>query len=281
MEHAYQILKGSTQYVSPSFQISRLLPKRSLASIGPFVFFDHFGPMPTSPSSVPTHPHAGIEVITYLLEGHIVHQDSMGNLGTISSGAMQYILSGKGVLHSEEIGHPDYPMMHGVQLWLRQPAAFDEAPPQYHNFNAQEIPTKTTHHYTVRLLAGRLSSLMSEEGVLTCKAKATLAHVHLAPKGNCLLDLSDIEEVGVAVLKGHVLINEQHFVTDNHLFASHGAAMVLSNPSDQPCELLLLGGDKHVGGLIFCGNFVFDNQEDCDKAQRNYSYGLFDHPKPL
>lgn len=278
MNHSVQMLNGSPHFVGPSFQISRLLPQRSCASIGPFVFFDHFGPMPAVTSRVSTHPHAGIEVITYLLEGHIVHQDSLGNLGSISTGAMQYLLSGKGILHSEELGHPDFPILHGVQLWLRQPSAFDDAMPQYHTFDAQQIPSHSTPHYSVRLLAGTLRSLFSATGPLSCKAQATLAHFHLEPKGRCSLDASDLEEVGIAVLKGNVQLNEQAVLHDNQLLATHGCPFVLYNPLDEPCELLLLGGAKHVGTLHFCGNFVFDTQEACENAQRNFQDGLFDHP---
>ena len=93
------------------------------------MFLDQFGPAKPPPGGVPPHPHAGIEVISYLFSGENEHRDSLGNHGVIRAGGAQWMSSGRGVLHAEMLRGGADGMMQTVQLWTRQPLLFDDQPP--------------------------------------------------------------------------------------------------------------------------------------------------------
>ncbi|HEY8138395.1 MAG TPA: pirin family protein, partial [Methylocystis sp.] len=105
--------------VGAGVAVLRSLPTPALEAVGPFVFLDQFGPGKPPPEGVPAHPHAGIEVISYLLSGENDHRDSFGNAGTITAGGAQWISSGRGMLHAEILRGGADGLMNTVQLWTR------------------------------------------------------------------------------------------------------------------------------------------------------------------
>ena len=142
------------------FTVRRLLPAFPRQGVGPFVFFDHFGPVTARPEDnhdVRPHPHIGLATVTYLFEGAMLHRDSLSCVQRIEPGAINWMTAGRGIVHSER-RPPDLASVtsiaHGLQLWAALPQAFEEAEPSFVHTPAAAIPAWTEGGADVRLLIG-------------------------------------------------------------------------------------------------------------------------------
>lgn len=142
------------------FTVRRSLPNRPLRSVGPFVFFDHFGPVTLEPGpghDVRPHPHIGLATFTYLFDGAIQHRDSLGSVQRIAPGAVNWMSAGRGIVHSERTPKDllDAPSTrHGLQLWIALPEAEEESAPSFQHVPAAEIPEVAIEGATVRVVVG-------------------------------------------------------------------------------------------------------------------------------
>lgn len=123
----------------------------------PFLLFDHFAfndPVEGPIRGFPTHPHRGIETVTYMLEGNVRHRDSLGNAGVIGPGDVQWMTSGRGILHEEMPRRGPSGQIRGFQLWVNLPAAQKMGPPRYQEVNAASIPVVEKPGIKARVVAG-------------------------------------------------------------------------------------------------------------------------------
>lgn len=139
-------LSGRDTTLAGALTVRRVLPAAARRSVGPFVFFDHFGPV-TLPPEVDTdvggHPHIGLATVTYLFEGGFVHRDSLGTVQAIAPGAINWMVAGRGVVHSERVpdaerGRPR--RLHGLQLWVALPPEQAQCEPSFQHAAAAELP---------------------------------------------------------------------------------------------------------------------------------------------
>ncbi len=128
-------LKGRESDLGSGFVVRRMLPSAARQSVGPFLFFDHFGPVVQRPGNkfdVRPHPHIGLATVTYLFEGAMKHRDSLGTTQRIEPGALNWMTAGSGIVHSErapeDLAAQTY-TMHGLQLWAALPRDMEEAVP--------------------------------------------------------------------------------------------------------------------------------------------------------
>ncbi|MBT8062396.1 MAG: pirin family protein [Xanthomonadales bacterium] len=152
-----------------AFEVRRLLPSRHRRSVGPFVFWDHFGPVTLPAGSnmdVRPHPHIGLATLTWLFDGQITHRDSLGYQQDIKPGAVNWMTAGKGIVHSERTPQArrgqDNPL-HGLQIWLGLPGDFEETEPSFQHYPASDIPEVECGGVRFKLIAG--SALGSESPV--------------------------------------------------------------------------------------------------------------------
>lgn len=142
-------LKPKVKELGDGFTVRRALPMISHRSVGPWVFFDHFGPVDYAPGEgmdVRPHPHIGIATVTYLFEGEIWHRDSLGNSSPIEPGAINLMVSGSGIVHSERTRsalRAEGYSLHGLQLWLALPDDEEERDASFHHHPADTIPEAT------------------------------------------------------------------------------------------------------------------------------------------
>jgi len=129
------------------FRVRRVLPSLARQSVGPFLFFDHFGPFEVEPSAdvdVRPHPHIGLATVTYLFEGAMMHRDSLGNAQRIEPGAVNWMTAGRGIVHSErrpdDLADRRY-TVHGLQLWAALPRELEETDPAFVHTPAEVLPT--------------------------------------------------------------------------------------------------------------------------------------------
>jgi redox-sensitive bicupin YhaK (pirin superfamily) len=162
-----QRLTGHEKDLGGGFRVRRLLPAARQRSVGPFVFFDHFGPVVEEPSAnhdVRPHPHIGLATVTYLFEGAMMHRDSLGSVQRIEPGAINLMIAGRGIVHSER--KPDdlrgQPYTnHGLQLWVALPAEKEECEPSFAHTPADAIPQVQLGAAQVRVLVGEAFGLRS------------------------------------------------------------------------------------------------------------------------
>ncbi|WP_428422417.1 pirin family protein [Methylibium sp.] len=168
-----QILTPHTKDLGGGFEVRRLLPAAQRQSVGPFVFFDHFGPITAGPGDdhdVRPHPHIGLATVTYLFEGAMQHRDSTGVSRRIEPGAINWMTAGRGIVHSERT--PDdlrgtTRRSHGLQLWAALPAEHEETVPHFEHTAAARLPQRLEDGATLRVLIGHAHGLTSPVGTLS------------------------------------------------------------------------------------------------------------------
>jgi hypothetical protein len=161
------VLPPHLKELSPGFNVRRSLPAAAMQSIGPFLFFDHFGPIAARPGDnhdVRPHPHIGLATVTYLFEGAMDHRDSMGTFQRIEPGAINWMTAGSGIVHSER-RPPDLAdaaqRLQGLQLWAALPVADEECAPQFTHTPAASLPVWREGPVTARVLIGAAFGLES------------------------------------------------------------------------------------------------------------------------
>jgi redox-sensitive bicupin YhaK (pirin superfamily) len=136
-------------------------PRRS-NDYDPFLLFDHFAfndPVEGPIVGFPMHPHRGIETVTYMLDGSVHHRDSLGNAGLIGPGDVQWMTSGRGIMHEELPRRSPTGAIAGFQLWVNLPAALKMTTPRYQEVNASTIPGVPCDDATVRVVAGQVDGV--------------------------------------------------------------------------------------------------------------------------
>jgi len=161
------LLPAQARDLGGGFVVRRLLPTPARQAVGPFVFFDHFGPIVTRPGDqhdVRPHPHIGLATVTYLFDGAVMHRDSLGSAQRIEPGAINWMTAGRGIVHSErrpeDLRDATY-TAHGLQLWLALPRAFEEVEPDFSHTPADALPAFDAPGFRVRVLVGAAFGLRS------------------------------------------------------------------------------------------------------------------------
>ena len=172
------------------FRVRRLLPAAARQAVGPFLFFDHFGPVEAGPDDnhdVRPHPHIGLATVTYLFEGAMMHRDSTGAVQRIEPGAINWMTAGRGIVHSERTpddlrGRPR--RSHGLQLWAALPEADEEIAPAFVHTPAAAIPVHQAPGATVRVLVGEAFGLRSP---VQTRSPTLYLDIQLAPGASLAL----------------------------------------------------------------------------------------------
>jgi redox-sensitive bicupin YhaK (pirin superfamily) len=155
-------IQGRVSEVADGLIVHRVLPATPKRSVGPFVFFDHMGPVnlqPDTDSDVGGHPHIGLATVSYLFEGSLLHRDSIGSEQLISPGAVNWMIAGRGIVHSERVTDSERGKsrrLHGLQLWVALPPSLEEIEPSFQHVGAADIPEyKAPGGALVRVLVGQ------------------------------------------------------------------------------------------------------------------------------
>src|SRR6202789_3580290 len=147
-------LKGKSHDLGDKFFITRYLPDIQRRSVGPFIFFDFFGPVDFPPGKdvdVRPHPHIGLATVTYLFEGAQMHRDTLGSVQEIMPGDVNWMTAGRGIAHSERTGQDMRARghrLHGIQTWVGLPEADEEAPPAFQHFSRAQLPEREDKNVT-------------------------------------------------------------------------------------------------------------------------------------
>ena len=163
------------------FEVGRILPWTQRRMVGPFIFFDHMGPVNFPPNvprttDVRPHPHIGLSTITYLYEGEIVHRDSAGYYQTIRPGEVNWMTAGSGISHSERFDtlRAHGGSLHGIQAWVALPEAMEETSPSFVHFDAAELPAHQERGVSIKVIAGEAYGMKSPVSAVRRKRAAAI-----------------------------------------------------------------------------------------------------------
>lgn len=245
----------------------RALPAPDRASVGPFVFIDHYRHRSRRGIGDRPHPHAGIEVLSYLLEGGVEHRDSMGFRDRLGPGDAQWIRAGRGILHAEQ---PEGGR-HGLQLWTSLPSAQKFAEPTYKSWRAADIPEIRRAGARVRVIAGSMEDVV---GPMALATPSLFAHAELEAGATVTLAVEERHELGLYVLEGAIESGTAAPVRASELAVlTPGSAIVLAAAGDRPATVALIGGQPAELPILFAGPFVMDTPERLAQARHDFLAG--------
>lgn len=258
--------------------LRRSIAPRSSNEHDPFLLFDHFAfnnPLEGPIRGFPMHPHRGIETVTYMLDGSVNHRDSLGNSGTIGAGDVQWMTSGRGILHEEMPRRGESGNIYGFQLWVNLPAAQKMGQPRYQEVNASTIPTIEKDGASIRLVAGELDGV---RGPVTEIAAAPLyLDVKLAPGSR----------FSYPIPSGHTLL--AYVFEGTGEFAGEAvesvSMVVFNNDGDQievKCDaagkgvqFMLIAGAPFKEPIVPYGPFVMNTVEEIQQTIADLRSGKF------
>jgi redox-sensitive bicupin YhaK (pirin superfamily) len=256
------------------FTVKRVLPAMQRQAIGPFVFFDHFGPVTAQPSDnhdVRPHPHIGLATVTYLLEGAMMHRDSTGVVQRIEPGAINWMTAGRGIVHSERT--PDdwrnvVRRSHGFQLWSALPAEHEEDAPSFVHTPASAIPVVTLPGATVRVLVGSAFGVSSPVATLS----PTL-YLAMELEAGALITIPDAaQERGIYSVDGALEVDGEALPAGEMLVLEPGSTPTLC--AKETTRVMLLGGAP-LGHRHMVWNFVSSRKERIVQAQDDWEAQRF------
>ncbi|MDU0340509.1 pirin family protein [Bosea rubneri] len=257
------------------FNVRRALPHGRRQMVGPFIFFDHFGPVQFIAGQgmdVRPHPHIGLATVSYLFDGRITHRDSEGNVQEISPGAMNLMTAGKGISHSERTPGADRDgkhQMYGLQSWIALPAGKEEIAPSFQHYAAEEMPIIGDNGVKARVIAG---SAFGKTSPVAMVSDWFYVEVTLGAGMSVPLD-ADHEERAIYVVSGEVEIAGDRFEGPRLLIFKPGDRITVR--ATQPSVMMFLGGAALEGPRYIWWNFVSSSKERIEQAKEDWKQGRF------
>jgi redox-sensitive bicupin YhaK (pirin superfamily) len=252
------------------FVVRRVLPSFARQTVGPFIFFDHFGPVDLAPGEgldVRPHPHIGLATVTYLFDGTILHRDSLGSVQRITPGDVNWMTAGRGIVHSERSAPEDRAAgmrMHGLQTWVALPLELEDAPPSFTHVAGAALPRLDVDGVQIVVVAGHAFGARAPTPVLS----ATLYAAAVLPQGATLGVPAEHEERGVYVVSGDVDVDAMPIPEAHMAVLEAGAEARIAARS--PATVMLVGGAKPDGERIIWWNFVASSPARIEAAKAKW-----------
>jgi hypothetical protein len=258
-----------------------IAPDRS-NPLDPFLLFDHFAfndPIEGPIRGFPMHPHRGIETVTYMLEGSVNHRDSLGNAGLIGAGDVQWMSSGRGIMHEEMPRRSPDGNVYGFQLWVNLPARRKMDPPRYQEVSADTIPAVRLDGATVRVVAGEVAGVAGP--VTDIAAEPIYLDVRLEPGTRFA---QSIPEGHTAI--AYVYTGKAEFGVDSAgrgdmveavqmIVFTDGDGLTVQALPDSEVKFMLVAGLPFREPIVPYGPFVMNTVEEIQQALADLRNGTF------
>ena len=260
------------------FEVRRALPAAERRMVGPFIFFDEFGPVVFRAGQgldVRPHPHIGLATLTYLIEGEILHRDSAGNVQPIRPGEINWMTAGRGIVHSERTA-PERraagSSIFGQQIWIALPRSHEEIEPDFSHHDAASLPVIEGEGLIVRLVAG---TAFGRRGPVPVYSEMMYADVTLAAGARFKIP-PDHTERAIYVVAGRVSVQGQDgsFAAGRLIVFKPGAELVVEAPGG-PAHVMLLGGEPLPEKRFIYWNFVSSSADRIEQAKEDWRAGRF------
>jgi redox-sensitive bicupin YhaK (pirin superfamily) len=293
-----QALNGRVAEIAPGNSVRRVLPAAAQRSVGPFVFFDHFGPAQLSASSeadVGPHPHIGLATVTYLLDGEMVHRDSIGSVQSIRPGDINWMTAGSGIVHSERVPDTlrrDGLRLEGLQLWVALPQELEDAPPSFQHAAASTLPAVDVDGIEIKVLVGSAFGASSPVATASRTLYLDLAmaagkalqlpaamasrtlYLDLAMAAGKALQLPATEaQLAVYLLNGTLSGDGTAVEPCTMAVLEPGVPARLS--SGAGCRLVVIGGDALAAPVHMWWNFVSADRAKIERAAERWEARQF------
>ncbi len=257
------------------FNVRRALPHGRRQMVGPFIFFDHFGPVQFIAGhgmDVRPHPHIGLATVTYLFDGSILHRDSEGNIQEIVPGAMNLMTAGRGIAHSErtpDLQRANGQQMLGLQSWIALPAGKEEIDPSFQHFGAATLPVVEDKGAKARIIAGSAFGATSPVTMVS-----DWFYVEVTAEAGVAVPLDDTyEERAIYVVDGEVDIAGEKFAAPQMLIFRPGDRITVKPVTKT--RMMFLGGTAMEGPRHIWWNFVSSRKERIEAAKEDWKTGRF------
>ncbi len=266
-----------TRDLGDGFQVRRALPHGKRQMVGPFIFFDHFGPVQFVAGKgmdVRPHPHIGLATVTYLFDGSIMHRDSEGNIQEIQPGAMNLMTAGRGIAHSErtpDVERTNGQSMLGLQSWIALPKGREEIAPSFQHYGAATLPTMQDKGFSAKIIAGKSFGVSSKVEMVS---DWFYVEVALDAGMSAPLD-ADHEERAIYLVDGEVDIAGDKFIAPQLLIFRPGDRITVK--ALRKTRMMFLGGSALEGPRHIWWNFVSSSKERIEQAKADWKAGRFEH----
>jgi hypothetical protein len=264
-----QRIAGRPSEIAEGMTVVRALPARQRRMVGAWCFLDHLGPLQFASGQgmhVGAHPHTALQTFTWLIEGEVLHRDSLGSEQIIRPGQVNLMTAGCGIVHIED-SLADGQRLHAAQLWIALPAAAADCPPAFEHF--PELPRWQQDGCEITLLAGRFAGRTMPARFHTPLVGLDL---HSPAGGRCTLPLDPGFEYGILLLEGEMRLGDERFVTDEFAWLGSGAGSITIDLL-AGSRLLLLGGEPFGDPVHMWWNFVGHSRQAISAAQRDWELG--------
>ena len=273
MSNIIQVLTPEVKDLG-GFNARRSLPHEKQMMVGSFIFFDHLGPAVFAPGKgvdVRPHPHINLATVTYLLEGVLLHRDSLGSVREIKPGAVNWMSAGKGIVHSERSPQSDRAIestLHAIQTWVALPEAEEESEPWFRHYPSDDIPTWTENGVKITLIAGKINSQSSPVEVLS-----PTIYLDLVWETEARFLLSDeYSERAIYSVTSGIKIDGQEL--EQHTMAILAPHTQVEITATTNARCMVFGGEP-VGKRYKWWNFVSSHKSRIEQAKQDWKSGNF------
>ncbi|WP_306396501.1 pirin family protein [Telluria beijingensis] len=271
------IIEQRRRSLGGGFEVGRVLPFAKRRMVGPFIFFDHMGPLDLAPGidrsvDVRAHPHIGLSTVTYLFSGEIMHRDSLGYELPVRPHEVNWMTAGSGITHSERFeharAHGDH--LHGIQAWVALPDGMEEIDPSFSHHSGADLPQWEEAGVTGQLIAGSAYGLTA--GAAT-HSPLFYAHLDMAPGSTAEIP-GGYTERALYIATGAVEMDGMRHESGRMLVLGAGASRVKAL---EHAKVMVLGGEP-VGERHLYWNFVSSSKDRLAQAAADWKAGRMKLP---
>ena len=279
IRNVIQLIEPQSVIEGAGVKLIRSIATPTLDHVDPFLLFDHFGSNDPADyiKGFPMHPHRGIETVTYMISGHVNHKDSIGNSGSITDGDVQWMTSGRGILH-EEMPQPHKDEMIGFQLWVNLPARLKMTSPRYQNITSDQIPEiQHDDGVKIRVIAGMVDGVHGP--VKEIVAEPTYLDISIPPNGAFSHSIERGQAAFAYIFEGEGIIGAGNTadkrIPHPRLVVFGDGDRVTVRAAESGVRFLLVSGKPLNEPIARWGPFVMNTQEEIEQTLQELKNGTF------
>ena len=265
------ILPAAESFLPGEFVVHRALPRRELRRVGGFVFLDHFDQKDITPElfDVPPHPHVGLQTVTYLFEGEILHTDSLDYQQPIIPGDVNWMTAGRAITHSEQVTR-HLPRIHGVQSWVGLPHDQRQVEPAFENYANEQLPRIDAENVSITVIAGELEGLRSP---ISTYQELTYLDIAADAGSSYEITVDAAHELAVYICEGAIDIGGTAVKLHDLAKLSPGDAFAFT--ANTKTRFILIGGEPLPDPTVIYWNFITDTLGEAKQKMIDWEDGKF------
>ena len=257
-------------------RIKRSIGQQQNIRLDPFLMLDEFGSAEAADyiAGFPSHPHRGFETVTYMIEGHMLHEDHLGNRGDLRNGGVQWMTAGRGIIHSE-MPQQEEGVMRGFQLWLNLPAAEKMTEAGYRDIQPEEIPEIVFEGGKVKLIAGNMEieGQLHEGSVADRSTQPIYADIHLESGASVTLPVPEGHNAMLYLYEGTANLADRALQRSAANILGDNGDRIALTAGESGARLLLIAGKPIGEPVVQYGPFVMNTREEIAQTLRDYRDG--------